>query len=93
MHGPDGRIYPNLVRYIEVKEPELLRYLHAGEEETEDIRFQVVVRLEEEGTMTRVTMHTEFESPEILERVIREFGAREGMEQTMTRLADLLQSA
>src|SRR5688500_8082050 len=52
MHGPDGRDYPNRVIFTEVVKPERLVYRHSGEEETEDISFQVIVTFEKEGNQT-----------------------------------------
>ena len=37
-------------------------------------------------------MHSLFESPEELERVIREYGAKEGMQQTINRLEEYVES-
>jgi uncharacterized protein YndB with AHSA1/START domain len=92
MHGPDGRNYPNKIVFIEVKKPELLVYKHTGEEETEDIRFHVTVNFEKQGNKTKLTMHSLFDSPEELERVVREYGAKEGMVQTVDRLEEYLEA-
>ena len=92
MHGPDGRNYPNKIIFIEVVKPELLVYKHSGEEETENVRFNVTVNFEKQGNKTFLTMRSVFESPEELERVIREYGAREGMKQTISRLEEYLEN-
>ena len=92
MHGPDGRDYPNKIVFIEVVKPELLVYKHSGEEDTEDIRFHVTVNFEKQGDKTKLTMRSLFESAEELERVVREFGAKEGMNQTVNRLEEYLES-
>lgn len=92
MHGPDGRDYPNKIVFIEVKKPELLVYKHTGEEETEDVKFHVTVNFEKQGNKTKLTMHSLFDSPEELERVEREYGAKEGMVQTVNRLEEYLES-
>jgi uncharacterized protein YndB with AHSA1/START domain len=92
MHGPDGRDYPNKIVFIEVVKPELLVYKHSGEEDTEDIRFHVTVNFEKQGNKTKLTMRSLFESAEVLERVVREFGAKEGMYQTVNRLEEYLES-
>jgi len=92
MHGPDGRDYPNKIVFIEVVKPELLIYKHTGEEETEDIRFHVTVNFEKQGNKTKLTMRSLFETPEELERVVKEFGAKEGMKQTVDRLEEYLES-
>lgn len=92
MHGPDGRDYSNKIVFIEVKKPELLVYKHTGEDETEDIKFHVTVNFEKQGNKTKLTMRSLFDSPEELERVIREFGAKEGMYQHVDRLEEYLQT-
>ena len=92
MHGPDGKDYPNKIVFIEVVKPELLVYKHSGEDHTEDVRFHVTVTFERQGHKTKLTMHSLFESPEELERVIREYGAKEGMQQTINRLEEYVES-
>jgi uncharacterized protein YndB with AHSA1/START domain len=92
MHGPDGKDYPNKIVFIEVVKPELLVYKHSGEEDTADIRFHVTVNFEKQGNKTKLTMRSLFESAEVLERVVREFGAKEGMTQTVNRLEEYLKS-
>ena len=92
MHGPDGKDYPNKIVFIEVVKPELLVYKHSGEDHTEDIRFHVTVTFERQGNKTKLTMRSLFESPEELERVIREYGAKEGMQQTINRLEEYVES-
>jgi len=90
MHGPDGRDYQNKIIYIDVVEPELLVYKHSGAEDTEDIHFHVTVNFDEDGSETKVTMKMVFDTAEELERVSREFGAIEGLKQTLTRLGEYL---
>lgn len=91
MHGPDGRDYQNKIVYLEVDEPNLLDYKHAGEEDTEDVHFHVTVNFEEEGSETKLTMKMVFETAEEFERVNKEFGAIEGLKQTLERLAGYLE--
>ncbi len=86
MHGPDGRDYGNRIVFIEVVKPERLVYKHSGIDETEDIHFDVTITFEEVGNKTQITMATEFSTAEELQRVIREFGAEEGGNQTLTKL-------
>ena len=92
MHGPDGRDYPNKIVFIEVVKPERLVYKHTGEEETENIRFHVTVNFEKQGNKTKLTMRSLFESEEELMRVIKEYGAKEGMKQTVDRLEEYLEN-
>ena len=92
MHGPDGRDYPNKIVFIEVVKPELLIYKHTGEDDTEDIKFHVTVNFEKQGNKTKLTMHSLFESAEELERVIKEYGAKEGMVQHLNRLEEYVEN-
>ena len=92
MHGPDGRDYPNKIVFIEVVKPERLVYNHTGEEETENVRFHVTVNFEKQGNKTKLTMRSLFESEEEFIRVMKEYGAEEGMKQTVNRLEEYLES-
>ena len=96
MVGPDGREYQNLITYLEVKEPERLRYKHGGDKEVEPVNFEVLVTFEQDGgsrDRTRVTMRSIFPSSKALEFVVREYGALEGGKQTFERLAGHLRDA
>jgi len=93
MHGPDGRDYENLVTYTEVQEPARLGYRHEGAGDTADILFEVIVEFVEEAPeTTRLEMRSVFATAAELSRVIEEFGAREGAQQTLARLAEHLEA-
>lgn len=85
MHGPDGVDYDNEIEYVEVVRPERLAYIHGSRP-----RFNVTVTLQEEGTRTRLTMRSIFESPVARQQVVDEYGAVEGMHQTLDRLGEFL---
>jgi uncharacterized protein YndB with AHSA1/START domain len=90
MVGPDGHEYENLITYLEVKEPERLRYTHGGDKDIEPVNFEVLVTFEKVAGVadrTRVTMRSLFASQKALEFVVREYGAIEGGKQTFERLA------
>ncbi|MBE9584677.1 SRPBCC family protein [Mucilaginibacter sp. JRF] len=90
MHGPDGRNYPNFMKYLEVVKPEKIRYLH-GEHEGDQGSFTGSVTLEEAGeNQTCLTMRLLFNSAEELEYVVREFGAAEGGNQTLNKLTNYI---
>lgn len=90
MHGPDGRDYPNFIKYTEVIKPEIIRYLH-GENEGEKEQFEGLITLEEAGNnQTRLTMRLIFNSAEELEYVVREFGAADGGNQTLNKLTNYI---
>jgi uncharacterized protein YndB with AHSA1/START domain len=86
MHGPDGRDYENLVTYLEVSKPKRLVYNHGGVGDTEDIRFRATVTFRPVGDKTEVTLRSVFPTAAERNRVVREFGAIEGGEQTLQRL-------
>ena len=88
MHGPDGRDYPNKIVFTEVIKPERLVYHHSGDVEDEPVSFHVTVTFENQGNKTLLTMRSVFESAAALERVVKEYGAREGMEQHVGRLEE-----
>jgi uncharacterized protein YndB with AHSA1/START domain len=85
MHGPDGTDYVNHIVYREVVAPERIAYSHVS-----GPNFDAVVTFEEQGQRTRVQLRMTFESLELRERVVAEFGAVEGLKQTLGRLAEEL---
>jgi uncharacterized protein YndB with AHSA1/START domain len=90
MHGPDGRDYKNKILYLEVVRPERLVYRHAGEEDTEPVKFHVTVTFAERGGKTELSVRMVFESAAERDRVAREYGAVEGLHQTLKRLSEYL---
>ena len=93
MHGPDGRDYPNLIKYVEVIPPQRLVYQHAGEGEHDAVNFEVTVTFTDLGHQrTRLDMVMLFPSAEEKDFTIREYGADEGLTQTLERLREHLAS-
>ncbi len=88
MHGPDGRDYENRVIFEIVEPPKRLVYRHGGEDDVEPVQFRTTVTFEEVGAKTKLTMRGVFPSAAERDRVIREYGAAQGMEQTLARLDD-----
>ena len=89
MHGPDGRDYQNRVTYDEIVPPERVVYHHGGGDDVEPVRFKTTVSFEDIGNrQTRIIWHGTFPSAEERARVIKEYGADKGLEQTMARLAE-----
>jgi uncharacterized protein YndB with AHSA1/START domain len=84
MHGPDGKDWPNWVRYEEISAPERLVYAHGGE--GDEAHFHVTVIFTEQGRRTKVSMRSVFPTAEACEAV-KKFGAIEGGRQTLARLA------
>jgi uncharacterized protein YndB with AHSA1/START domain len=90
MHGPDGTDYPNKIVFIEVVKPERLVYQHGGGDESDPVSFHVTVTFEARGNKTKLTMRSIFPTAEQRNLVVEKYGAIEGMNQTLGRLADLL---
>ena len=88
MHGPDGRDYKNKIVFIEVLKPERLVYRHAGEDETENVRFHVTVTFQAQGRKTLLTMRSLFATAQERDEVVTKYGAIEGGRQTLERLAE-----
>jgi uncharacterized protein YndB with AHSA1/START domain len=88
MHGPDGRDYENRIVYDEIVKPERLVYSHGGAEDVEPVQFHVTVTFEDLGGKTRLTMRAVFPSVAERDRVARDYGAVEGGQQTLARLAE-----
>lgn len=88
MHGPDGRDYKNVVQFLEIVEPERLVYKHGGEADTEDVNFEVTVTFEDRNGQTDLTLRSVFPTVEERDRVARDYGAVEGAQQTLDRLAE-----
>lgn len=87
MHGPDGSDYANLVKYTEVVHPERIAYDHGGDPAEAD--FHATISFEDLAGKTRVTLHSLFASAEQRQAAAK-FGAIEGGQQTLARLADQL---
>jgi len=85
MHGPDGIDYNNKIVFEEVDEPSLLVYKHVS-----GPVFHTTVTFEDEGSKTKLTMHTVFETAEELDYAVEKFGAIEGAKQTLSRLEEYL---
>ncbi len=90
MHGPDGTDYQNLITFDEIVKPEKLVYHHGGAVDIEPVAFDVTVAFEAIGDKTRVTMHAVFPTAAERNRVAEKYGAIEGAQQTLGRLADYL---
>ena len=87
MHGPDGRDYENCITWHEIVRPERLVYSHGGTVDAEPVQFRTTVTFEDVGGKTRLTMRAVFPSAKERDRVAREYGAVEGAQQHLARLA------
>ena len=92
MHGPDGVDYPNRFVYSEVQAAKLLSYMHSDDSDSDNdgATFGVAVLFEEEDHQTRVTMRNVFKTAAERDRVVQEYDAAAGADQTLERLAKFL---
>jgi uncharacterized protein YndB with AHSA1/START domain len=85
MHGPDGTDYLNKIVYHDVVKPSRLTYSHVS-----GPVFDVFVDFADRGDQTEVNMRMVFETAELRDKVVEQFGAIEGLNQTMGRLQSML---
>ncbi|HEX4408816.1 MAG TPA: SRPBCC family protein [Xanthobacteraceae bacterium] len=95
MHGPDGRDYQNRVTFDEIVRPERIVYRHTGNEDgrgddVEPVQFRQTVIFEDLGGRTRLTWRGDFPSAAERDRLIKDYGADKGLQQTMARLAEFI---
>jgi uncharacterized protein YndB with AHSA1/START domain len=87
MHGPDGRDYDNLITFDVIEKPSRIQYDHGDADDP--VQFRTVVTFEAlDSGRTRITLHATFPSAAERDRVVKEYGAVKGAEQTLSRLAD-----
>lgn len=81
MHSPDGTDFKNKHVYLKLEKPSKLVLQHVTSP-----KFIMTATFEAKGNQTLVTLHSEFESAEQLEQVIKVFKADVGMVQNMDRM-------
>lgn len=84
MHGPDGKDWPNWIRYQDILPPTRIAYEHGGEM-GEPAHFDGVITLQTEGERTKVTITLIFPSAKARDATLK-FGAVDGGHQTLARL-------
>ena len=85
MHGPDGRDNQNKVVYAEIVEPERLVYDHVS-----GPQFRMTVTFADQGGKTNITVQMLFDSAALRDQTVKEFGALDGLKQTIGRLSEYL---
>ena len=93
MHGPDGVDYPNKLVYTNITAAKRLSYMHSddGDADNDAAAFGVTVSFEDDGHHTCVTMLALFKTAAERERVVKEYDALQGANQTLERLDKFLQ--
>lgn len=93
MHGSDGTDYPNRIIFTEVSPFDRLRYNHDSDKDVADDphAFKAVVTFEDREGNTQITLRMITSSVAQAE-AMRKFGAVEGGNQTLDRLAQYLET-
>ena len=86
MHGPDGTDYKNKSVFAEIVKHERIVYDHIS-----GPKFRATITFHPKGQQTEIRWQMLFETAELLERTVREFGAAEGLKQNTERLAAYLE--
>lgn len=89
MHGPDGTDYPNWITWHEIVRPERISLRH-GESSDDPDAFESMITFEERGDATAVEMRAVFPTQELRDRAVEQYGAIEGGQQTLGRLAEYI---
>lgn len=89
MTGPDGKVWPNLITYTEVTPIDRLVYDHGDWENPRHFEGSLTFTDQDGGTL--ITMRTVFPSTEARAVVVEQYGAVEGGQQTLGRLAEYLE--
>lgn len=90
MTGPDGKVWPNLITYLEISPIDRLVYDH-GDWENPRMFGGTLSFTDAEGG-TRVTIRLVFPTKEDRDRSVEQHGAIEGGKQTLARLGDYLRT-
>jgi uncharacterized protein YndB with AHSA1/START domain len=87
MHAPDGTDYPEWIKWIDIRPPELIVLVH-GERPDDPEQFTTTIEFEQRPGGTQVTLRTEFQTKALRDKAVEQFRALEGGEQTLRSLAD-----
>lgn len=87
MIGPDGRAYPNETRFVAIEAPLRIVYDHVQP------AFRSTITFAERDGGTEVTVRMAFPSAAERRRVTEEYGAEQGLHQTLERLGEALAGA
>lgn len=84
MHGPDGKAWPNWIRYTEISRPARIAYDHGGDM-GEPAHFRGLILFEDLDGQTRISMVLVFDTTEARDATIK-YGAVDGGRQTLAKL-------
>lgn len=88
MIGPDGAEYPNVGKFEEIVENERIVYTNGGGRKGgRGTNFRSTVTFKAVGNKTELTLRLVFPTPELREVAVQDYGAIEGGNQTLARLA------
>lgn len=87
MRAPDGIEYPVIVTFLEISPPSRLVYRNAGEPPSSAPPFDATVTFDPEAGGTRVTLSLRTASSAERDHAISHFGALEGANAQLARLA------
>jgi uncharacterized protein YndB with AHSA1/START domain len=91
MHGPDGTNYPNKIVYLDVDPMNRLVYENSGGKQGGPAaKFRSTITFSDKGTGTEVSVRMEFETAELRNKIADEYGAVQGLQQTLDRLGEIL---
>jgi len=92
MHGPDGTDFPNWIQWREIVPPERIVAVHGSRADDPNAFVSTFTFVERDGA-TELTMRSVFPTKAQRDEVVEEFGAIEGGQQTLARLAEHVESA
>lgn len=90
MHGPDGKDYPNAVRYIEIEKPSRIVSDHGST--LDEPWFRSTISLLEQGGRTHVVLKHKFPNKQQRDHVVHVYGAVKGGREHLAKLAEQLKS-
>ena len=89
MHGPDGTHYPNWIRWREIDPPKRIMVDHGSFRDDPDA-FESTFTFEPVGDRTRIVLRNVFPTKALRDQAVEKFGAIEGGQQTLGRLANYI---
>ncbi|MBX7199146.1 MAG: SRPBCC family protein [Rhodospirillaceae bacterium] len=91
--APDGTVFPNLVRYLEIKEPELLVFDHGSGAGDDPDKFRVTITFDAQGDGKTIVTLRQMHPSKARRQLVIGFGAVELGYQTLDKLAQHLDVA